>query len=90
MRRSSLWSCCCHVRYSSGRAVAQTQVIPSKPFGLDPQGAVVEQLSGGPVDRAVAEASGRQRSETLLRDLSKRRYAKDDQRIQALLIDPPT
>jgi len=68
----------------------KTQVIPSKAvLVVDPQGAVVEQLSGGPVDRAVAEASGRQRSETLLRDLVEAiDIAKDDQRIQALLIDP--
>jgi len=64
--------------------------IPAKAvLVVDPQGALVEQLSGGPVDRAVAEASGRQRAETLLRDVIESiDIAKDDQRIQALFIDP--
>ncbi|HYM35597.1 MAG TPA: signal peptide peptidase SppA [Steroidobacteraceae bacterium] len=68
----------------------KTPIIPSKAvLVVDPQGALVEQLTGGPIDRAVAEASGRERAETLLRDLVEAiDTAKDDQRIQAILIDP--
>ncbi len=65
-------------------------VVPEKAvLVIDPQGPIVEQLSGGPIERAVAEASGRERPETLLRDVVDAiDAAKDDQRIQAILIDP--
>lgn len=65
-------------------------VIPAKAvLILNPQGPIVEQLSGGPLERAVAEASGRDRPETQLRDLIEAiDIAKEDQRIQAIFLDP--
>lgn len=64
-------------------------VIPSKAvLVVDPQGALVEQLSGSALDRALAEASGRDSPETLLRELVLAiDTAKDDERIQALLLN---
>jgi protease-4 len=64
-------------------------LVPSKAvLVINPQGALVEQTTGGPLDRAVAQASGRQQTETLLRDvLDSIRFAKDDNRIQAILLD---
>lgn len=45
-------------------------IIPSKAaLVVAPQGALVEQLAGDPFERAVAEAYGQDRPETLLRDL---------------------
>ena len=63
--------------------------IPSKAaLVLQPEGELVEQLSGDPLDRAVSEARGAGSNETLLRDLTDAiRAAKDDGRIQALVID---
>src|SRR5262245_20391810 len=45
-------------------------IIPHKAaLVVAPQGALVEQLAGDPFERAVAEAYGQSRPETLLRDL---------------------
>jgi protease-4 len=64
-------------------------VIPSKAvLVVDPQGTLVEQLSGNPLDRALAEAYGREQPETLVRDVVLAiDTAKDDQRIQAIFLD---
>ncbi len=66
--------------------------IPSLPakaaLVIAPQGEIVEQLSGDPIDRAIAEARGLGESETLLRDLTDSiRNAATDDRIQALVLD---
>ena len=55
---------------------------------IAPQGALVEQLSGDPFERAIAEAYGRGNSETLVRDVidAIEAAAKDD-RIKALVLD---
>jgi len=64
-------------------------VVPAKAvLVLNPQGSLVEQLAGGALERAVAEASGRDRPETLLRDLVEAiDIAKDDDRVQGMLLD---
>ncbi len=55
---------------------------------IAPQGPIVEQLSGDPLERALAESLRRLPSETLLRDLVDAIEAgKDDQRISALYLD---
>ena len=52
-----------------------------------PEGELVEQLSGEPVERAIDQARGRGRSQTLLRDVVDAiRAAKDDKRIKALYL----
>lgn len=64
-------------------------LVPSKAvLVINPQGALVEQTTGGPMDRAIAEAYGRGQSETLLRDVVDAiDIAKTDNRIQAILLD---
>ena len=48
---------------------------------LRPEGEIVEQVSGDPIELAIAEARGLGRNETLLRDLTDAiRAAKDDPR----------
>lgn len=55
---------------------------------LAPRGAVVEQLSGDPFQRAIAEAYGQGTAETLLRDLVDAvRKAREDDRIKVLVLD---
>ncbi len=55
---------------------------------IAPQGALVEQLSDGPLDHAVAEAMGRHTSETRLRDVVDAiHYAKTDSRIKVLILN---
>ncbi len=63
--------------------------LPSKAaLVVRPTGAIVEQLSGDPLDRAVSEARGMGPSETLLRDLTDAiRHAAKDSRIQALVLE---
>lgn len=66
--------------------------IPSIPdeaaLVLRPEGAIVEQVSGDPLQRALAEARGAGRDETLLRDLTEAIHAaRDDDRIKTLVID---
>lgn len=66
--------------------------IPSLPsraaLVISPQGEIVEQLSGDPLARALAEAQGAGRGETLLRDLTEAiDAASRDDRIQALVLE---
>jgi len=64
-------------------------VVPeSAALVIAPQGAIVEQLSGDPFERAVSEAYGRGNAETLLRDLVDAiEAARQDSRIKALVLD---
>ena len=56
---------------------------------LAPEGLVVEQYSGSPLDQALAEATQGQRMETRLRDLVDAvRLARDDDQISHLVIHP--
>jgi protease-4 len=55
---------------------------------LAPSGVVVEQLSGDPLERAIAEVYGSGSAETLLRDLVDAvRAAQKDNRIKVLVLD---
>jgi protease-4 len=55
---------------------------------IAPQGALVEQLSGDPLQRAVAEAYGQGNAETLVRDLVEAiEAAKQDEHIKVLVLD---
>src|SRR5688572_13594262 len=64
-------------------------IIPHKAaLVLAPQGALVEQLAGDPFERAVAEAYGQSRPETLLRDLiDVVDTAAKDKRIELMVLD---
>ncbi|HEY0941839.1 MAG TPA: signal peptide peptidase SppA [Steroidobacter sp.] len=64
-------------------------IVPARgALVLAPQGALVEQLAGDPFERAIAEAYGTNRPETLLRDLI---FAVDaaakDKRIELMVLD---
>jgi protease-4 len=55
---------------------------------LAPEGGLVEQLSGDPIDRVIAKARGLPQQEVLLKDLVEAiREAKDDDRIAILVLD---
>jgi protease-4 len=55
---------------------------------ISPQGEIVEQLSGSPVDQAIERAQGKGQGETLLWDLiDVLRAAKKDARIKAVVLD---
>ena len=55
---------------------------------LAPEGGLVEQLSGDPIDRVIAKARGLPQQEVLLKDLVEAiREAKDDDRITILVLD---
>ena len=55
---------------------------------IRPKGSIVEQLSGSPVDQAIARAQGNAQSETLLWDLvDALKAAKKDARIKAVVLD---
>jgi protease IV len=55
---------------------------------ISPQGQLVEELTGDPLERALSRAAGDDRTETRLRDLvDVVDYARDDDRIQALVLD---
>ncbi|HEX9707639.1 MAG TPA: signal peptide peptidase SppA [Steroidobacteraceae bacterium] len=55
---------------------------------LSPEGYLVEELSGDPLERALSRATGGDRSETRIRDLvDVVDEARDDDRIQALVLD---
>ena len=57
-------------------------------LSIAPQGALVEQLTGGPWERGLAAAQGIDLGETLLKDLVDAiRAAADDERIEALVVD---
>ena len=64
-------------------------IVPqSAALVIAPQGALVEQLSGDPVERAIAEAYGTGRAETLVRDLIDAiEAARKDNRIKVLVLD---
>ena len=55
---------------------------------IRPKGTIVEQLTGSPVDQAIAKAQGDAQSETLLWDLiDALKAAKKDARIKAVVLD---
>ena len=55
---------------------------------IRPVGSIVEQLEGDAYDRAIAELIGDTRTQTLLQDiLDGLKYAKDDDRIQAVVLE---
>jgi len=64
-------------------------IVPqSAALVIAPQGALVEQLAGDPLQRAFAEASGQGNAETLVRDLVDAiEAAKKDDRIKVLVLD---
>ena len=68
----------------------ETLIIqPDTALVLRPQGDVVEEYSGTPLDHAIEQATESTRSETRLRDLTEAiRRAVDDERIVRLVIDP--
>jgi len=72
-----------------GALSVSSPVIPAKAaLVIAPEGQIVEQLSGDPIQRAIDEASGNARAETLLRDLTDSiRAAAKDSRIPVLVID---
>lgn len=75
-----------------GIAAALSPNIPMVPHKtalvIAPQGALVEQLAGDPFDRAVAALYGRQRAETLVRDVTEAiEAAKTDKRVDVLVLD---
>src|ERR1044072_1183971 len=56
---------------------------------ISPKGEIVEQLSGDPIDQALARAQGERQDETLLWDLvDALQAAKKDARIKALVFAP--
>ncbi|HEU4516956.1 MAG TPA: signal peptide peptidase SppA [Steroidobacteraceae bacterium] len=72
-------------------AASQSELpfVPDKAaLVLTPRGQLVEELSGDPLDRALARASGEFLGETRIRDLvDVVDEARDDDRIQALVLD---
>lgn len=64
-------------------------IVPrSAALVIAPQGALVEQLSGDPFERALSEAYGQGHAETLVRDVVEAIEAgKKDDRIKALVLD---
>lgn len=72
--------------------IAVSPRIPTVPRSaalvIAPQGALVEQLSGDPFERALAEAYGQGTAETLVRDVVDAiQTASKDDRIKALVLD---
>ncbi len=68
--------------------VSIPRVPDSAALVVRPEGQLVEQLSGAPLQRAVSQAQGEQRAETLLWDLVDAiRAAGRDPRIKALVLD---
>ena len=74
----------------AGLASQEPPRVPARAaLMVAPEGALVEQLSGGVLERAIAEAQGVSMGETLLKDLVDAiRAAADDDRIEALVLDP--
>ena len=74
----------------AGLATQEPPRVPAQAaLTVAPEGALVEQLSGGVLERAIAEAQGVNMGETLLKDLVDAiRAAADDDRIEALVLDP--
>ncbi|HET7306332.1 MAG TPA: signal peptide peptidase SppA [Gammaproteobacteria bacterium] len=71
-------------------SVGRPQVPASAALVINPQGELVEQYSGNPVDRAIDRLAGRDvRPQTRLRDVTEAiREAESDPHIKALVIDP--
>lgn len=69
--------------------VGERTLIPgSAALVIAPQGALVDQLSGDPLERALARAQGSPIQETLVRDvLDALGAARDDERIKAVVLD---
>lgn len=66
---------------------APVTVPRSAALVIDPSGRLVEQLSGSPVDRALAQAQGAPQAQTLVRDVVRALdRARDDERIQAVVL----
>lgn len=64
------------------------QVPDEAALVIAPNGLIVEQLAGDPIQRAIGKATGNEQVETLWRDLDEAiRAAKDDKRIKALFLD---
>src|SRR5688572_22020350 len=72
-----------------GALQSSIPVVPSKAaLVVAPEGELVEQLSGDPIERVLNQARGQGRTETLLWDLTDAiRAAAKDKRIPALVID---
>ncbi|MEJ0039448.1 MAG: signal peptide peptidase SppA [Gammaproteobacteria bacterium] len=72
-----------------GAFKVSTPVIPQKAaLVIAPEGQIVEQMSGDPIERAIDQARGAGRRETLLRDLTDSiRAAAKDKRLPVLVID---
>jgi protease-4 len=71
---------------------AFSRSIPLVPHGaalvIAPQGPIVEQLTGDPIERAIADSLRQMPTQTLLHDLVEAiRGARDDDRIRALYLD---
>jgi protease-4 len=71
----------------AGLAGEQIQVPRAAALVIAPQGVLVDQLSGDPLERAIAKARGTPMQETLLRDVIEAiRLGRDDQRIKTLVL----
>jgi len=70
-------------------AFGERVLIPSKAaLVIAPRGTLVDQLTGDPLERAIARAQGAPLQETLVRDVvDALRSAKDDERIKAVVLD---
>jgi protease IV len=67
---------------------SQPAIPKSAVLVINPQGEVVEQLSGSAFERAMSEATNRPKPETLLRDMiDSIKFAADDARVRGLLLD---
>ena len=72
----------------AGVAREQPRVPAQAALMVAPQGDLVEQLSGGPLERGLAAAQGVGLGETLLKDhIDAIRAAAEDDRIEALVLD---
>lgn len=68
-------------------SVSAPQLPAQAALVIQPVGELVEQLEGDPYDRAIAEALGEARPQTLVQDIiDGLAYAKDDPRIKAVVI----
>lgn len=68
-------------------SVSAPQLPAQAALVIQPVGQLVEQLEGNPYDRALAEALGEARPQTLVQDIIEGlEYAKDDPRIKAVVI----
>ena len=65
------------------------QSIPEKAaLVIQPDGDLVEQLEGAPLERAISRSMGDERPETLVQDIvDALEYAKDDDRIEVVYLE---